>query len=272
MKRLAVLGPKGTYSDIAKNSYLKQTNENYEIIYYPSILKTALAVDDNTIAILPFENTLDGFVIESMDAVISNNLQIASQLILDIDFAFISNAKSILDVKDVYCQFKAYGQCLDFISNHSFNIITTQSNMESFELLKDKDETFGAIIPVHVLEGKSFNTEILHIADSKSNQTRFFVVKKKSDICLDENVNMSIVITAIEDRPGILFDILKQFHDFGINLKSILSRPMKTEMGKYKFYIECEMTHEQIKLIDELQKKLDTDKLMSNVLGIYNSL
>ena len=103
MKRLAVLGPKGTYSDIAKNSYLKQTNENYEIIYYPSILKTALAVDDNTIAILPFENTLDGFVIESMDAVISNNLQIASQLILDIDFAFISYAKMMLDVKNVYC-------------------------------------------------------------------------------------------------------------------------------------------------------------------------
>lgn len=272
MKRLAVLGPKGTYSDIAKDSYIKTINKEFEIVYYPSILKTGLAVDDNTIAILPFENTLDGFVLESMDVIIKNNLHISSQLKLDIDFAFISNAKSIDDVKEVYCQFKAYGQCLDFISSHSFNIITTQSNMESFELLMNKNETFGAIIPLHVLHGKSFNTTILHIADSKSNQTRFFVVEKNASTCLDEFLNMSIVITAIEDRPGILFDILKQFHDFGINLKSILSRPMKTEMGKYKFYIECEITNKQLNSVEKLQKKLDTDKLMSNVLGIYNSL
>jgi len=272
MKKMAVLGPKGTYSDIAKDSYLKNNNLEYEIVYYPSILKTALAVDDDTIAILPFENTLDGFVLESMDAIISNNLHISSQIKLDIDFAFVSNAKSINDVKEVYCQFKAYGQCLEFVSKYNFSILTTQSNIESLNRLEDKSESFGAIVPVHAIKDKSFNTVLLHIADSKENQTRFFIVEKNTSICEADDVNLSIVITAALDRPGILFDILKEFHELGINLKSILSRPMKTQMGKYKFYIECEMKQEQLKDLDELQRRLDKDNLMSNILGVYNSL
>ena len=62
MKKLAVLGPKGTYSDIAAKKYLYDNKLDFEIVYYPSILKTALALKDSDLAILPVENTLDGFV------------------------------------------------------------------------------------------------------------------------------------------------------------------------------------------------------------------
>ena len=42
MKRIAVLGPEGTYSDIACKEYLKAIDEKYEIEYYTSILKVAM--------------------------------------------------------------------------------------------------------------------------------------------------------------------------------------------------------------------------------------
>ena len=210
MKKIAVLGPKGTYSDIACKKYLKNLDENYEIEYYPSILKVSQAVNKNTIAILPFENTLDGFVMESMDQIIFHHFHILSQLKLDIDFAFVSNAKSIEEVKHCYVQFKAYGQCLNFISQYGFNIYTTQSNMESMEKVIHADHSFGAIVPIHTLEENHFNLEVKHIADSSSNETRFFIVTDTvSEEVLENELEASIVITATVDRPGILFDILK---------------------------------------------------------------
>ncbi len=274
MKKIAVLGPEKTYCDIACKKYLKQTKDAYEIEYYPSILKTARAVDENTLAILPFENTLDGFVLESMDEIIEKKYHIISQIKLDIDFAFVSNAKDIKDVKKCFVQFKAYGQCLEFISKNNFTILTTQSNIESLNQLLAADDTYGAIVPLHILEDIHFNIEIKHIADSRMNETRFFVVQKdEKENEYKENLEASFVITSIVDRPGILFDILKNFHDLNINLKSLMSRPMKTEMGKYRFYIECSLLKKDIKMLDKLENKFKEQKdFKVHILGIYNKL
>lgn len=274
MKKIAVLGPEGTYCDIACKNYLYKENLDYEIKYYPSILKASMAVDDNTMAMLPFENTLDGFVIESLDYILLNRLYIIGQTKLDIDFAFVSNCDNEADIENLYVQFKAYGQCISFINEYNFNIITTQSNTESLNKLLQSQGKYAAIIPMHLLDKYHFKIEKHHIADSKSNETRFFVVSKSNDYNYkSNNLESSLIIASKIDRPGILYEILKEFHNFNINLKSIMSRPMKTEMGKYRFFIECSLKKEKIKDIFKLVNNLENDnELKVNILGIYDEL
>lgn len=272
--KLAVLGPKGTYSDIAAQKYIKDNNLAYEIEYYPSILKASMAISNDELAILPFENTLDGFVIESLDRILYNEYNIISQLKLDIDFAFVSNAKAIEDVKTCYVQFKTHGQCIDFISHHEFDVLTTQSNTESLNRLLESEETYGAIIPMHLLDD-SFNITIPHIADSQNNETRFFIVSKNKDIkpAEQENLEGSAAITALEDRPGILYEILREFQKLDINLKSIMSRPTKQQMGKYIFFFEFIITSNTIHKVYDLKEELLKDKNFHvDILGIYNRL
>ena len=272
MKKLAVLGPKGTYSDIAALKYISDNNLDLEVEYYPNILRTALALNGDNLAILPFENTLDGFVMESLDLIINSNYHIISQVKLNIDFAFVSNAKNIDDVNKVYCQFKAYGQCIDFISEYKFNIIRTQSNSETKELFDKDDSICGAIIPMHLLENTNYNIVIPHVSDRENNETRFFIVSKNNEEDeLKEIIDASIVIVSTKDRPGMLFDILKEFHDANINLKSIMSRPLKTEMGKYKFYIECNLKREELNELKALVNKLNSIYTV-NLLGAYNEI
>ena len=270
MKRVAVLGPKGTYSDVAKEKYLNSINEEYETVYYPSIIKAINAIDDNTIAIVPFENSLDGFILESLDKMISNRLNVAKQLKLSIDFAFVANVADINDVKEVYCQFKSYGQCLDFITANSFNVIKTESNIESLDRFREAKKGFGAIIPMHALN-EEYPLIIKHISDSKNNETRFFVLDNKNefDIEYKNDVDASVVITSIQDRPGILFEILEKFHDKKINLKSILSRPDKTGMGNYNFYIECSLGKNVANFNKLLQKLVKEKQFKVTLLGIY---
>ena len=273
MRKLSVLGPKGTYSDIAAKQYINDNKLDLEIEYHNSILKTALALKNSELAVLPFENTLDGFVIESMDAIIANDFKIIHQLKLNIDFAFVTNAKDIKDVKDVYCQFKAYGQCLDFIAENDFNIIQTQSNSESVNKINKANDTVGAIIPMHALENNDYNIVISHVADRKHNETRFLIVSKNDiEHEINGDVDASIVITIKEDKPGVLFNILKSLSELEINMNSIMSRPMKTEMGQYKFYIECSFNSDSIVKLNKLTNRLSKEGYFIKVLGVYNKL
>ncbi len=273
MKKLSVLGPKGTYSDIAAKKYINDNKLDFEIVYHPSILKTALALKNSDLAILPFENTLDGFVIESLDNIISNDFKIIDQVKLDIDFAFVTNANKIEDIKNIYCQFKAYGQCIDFISKYQFDVIKTESNSETVDRINNSDNTFGAIIPMHALSENNYKTEVLHVADRRHNETRFFICSKaKENIKYKDVVDASIVITIKEDKPGVLFEILKELNELHINMNSIMSRPMKTEMGQYKFYIEMTLKYDSLDDLEKLTKELGKRGFWVSILGIYNKL
>ncbi len=272
--KIAVLGPKNTYCDVALDKYLKEHNiKSVEKVFYPTIIKTALACDDETLAILPFENTLDGFVMEALDKIIQRNLTIIDQVKLSIDFAFVTNASDIKNVKNIYCQFKAFGQCLEFILEHDFNVIKTDSNVESADLLDKADENFGAIIPIHVLEKRNYKTVISHVADSMKNETRFFIVtSEKRMIGLRGMLNASLVVFSKEDRPGLLYDILSKFHDYNINLNSILSRPSKVDLGKYNFYMEASLSINEVSCLNELVRELRTKGFDIENLGVYNAL
>ena len=110
------------------------------------------------------------------------------------------------------------------------------------------------------------------IFEGRVNETRFFIVSKNNEEDeLKEIIDASIVIVSTKDRPGMLFDILKEFHDANINLKSIMSRPLKTEMGKYKFYIECNLKREELNELKALVNKLNSIYTV-NLLGAYNEI
>lgn len=268
MKDLAVLGPKGTYCDIAT----KKLNDKYNVIYYPSILKTSLAINDSIDGLLPFENTLDGFVMETLDNLIKLDYHITYQVKLPITFSFVANC-DMNEVKEVYVQFKAYGQCIHFFSENDFKINITESNIISLDELLKNDKCCGAVVPTHVLEDYSFKTVINNVADSLHNETRFIYVSKENKYVLDDNLLASLALTPLEDKPGVLFSILEMFNSYNFNLKAILSRPRKDEMGKYIFYIELELLKDEIDKMNNLINKLNED-LMINVklLGIYNTI
>lgn len=287
MRKLAVLGPKGTYCDIAKDKYLKNIKEEFEIEYKPTIIKTAQASSRDTIAIVPFENMLDGFVLEALDTICATNSLIVKQLSLPVDFAFVSMANDIKDVKECFVQFKAAGQCLKFINRYDFRVTKTDSNGLTLEKYLEnlKDPQVGAIIPIHLLDNLEYNIIYKRIADVKGNRTRFVVLKGERekdlrDLNLDSYINhligkrkkfsASFMITSEEDKPGILFQILNSFHELNINMKSIMSRPLKTHMGEYKFYIEASFDLDAKNKIIDLLKRLNKN-FSTDLLGIYNT-
>lgn len=272
--KIAVLGPSGTFSESALNAYITKTNLEHERIFFSSIPATFKAIGKECeIGIVPVENTLDGYVQRSLDMLLEEGLSILDEVIIPIKFSLISNVKNKEDIKKIYVQFKANGQCLKFIN--SFNdvqIINTQSNTESYNLFIEDNKDSCAIIPNHMLFNNGFYF-IEDVTDSTNNFTRFFIIEKEktdkiSKSISKEKVKASLYIMPEVDRSGLLYEILKVFNDSNINLSSIISRPTKKNLGTYNFYIELSFLNTKLdSIINTLY--LFEHKYNIKILGIY---
>ncbi len=290
--KVAVLGPKGTFSDMAYTEYAQLFLERSkakgdelltEAEYYPTIDEVFNAVcnDDGTgvcdIGIVPIENTLDGYVQRTLDLLLEKQVGILDEHMVPVQFALVANSHSVEDISTLYVQFKANGQCRKFINslNH-INIVSTESNMESYYKLEDIQGN-AAIVPSHVAsweKNSGSNRLVLdNITDAKNNHTRFVVFKKEDKISPSgysgkNKVRIPVYIMPKSDRPGLLFEILKEFYDKDINLISIMSRPTKQELGTYNFYIEIDGYASTISTIKEALANINVYNDIK-VLGIY---
>jgi prephenate dehydratase len=245
MNKLATLGPKGTFSESASLKYITENNTPHEIEYFGSIKQVLNAVgDSNDIAVLPIENFSEGFVSIVLDHLINSQLTIVSEILLPIQFSFISNTVDLTKIEELFVQFVAEGQCSEFIDTlANIKITSTQSNIGSLNRLLDKPINSAAIVPSGSFVHSQFNTVVENVNDYKNNQTRFLALSKERiaiDINAHSNWKTSLVVHDDHDRPGLLAEVLTSFASRKVNLTSIISRPTKVEFGQYNFLIDIQ--------------------------------
>lgn len=271
--KIAVLGPKGTFTDIATHKYIEALGLDAERHYYPTMRKTFSAVGtDCRYGVIPIENTLDGFVQIILDLLSSTDLKVIHEVVLPIRFAFVANCSKPEEVTTIHVQFKSENQCSDFLEEfYDVDIITTASNSQSYKNVLEGDSNVGAIIPMHMLgEDHSFKTVVEDVADSMENETRFLVISKhlNEEVDTDKQWKTSIVVTGDTDRPGLLGDILGLFSSNNINMRSIISRPTKSGLGNYKFFIDIDGCYQKDPEVRATIAHV-LDKYQIKILGSY---
>lgn len=276
--KIAVLGPQGTFSDSAYQLYNK--DGNLKPVYYPTIDEVFFSVDEGKceLGIVPIENTLDGYVQRTLDLLLEKDVCIIDENRVAVQFSLVANVKTEEEIKALYVQFKANGQCRNYISTlKNVKLVTTESNMESFYSIADS-KGMAAVVPAHIAALERNRFVIDNITDTSNNFTRFVIIRKKSITVDDINVNafaenvkkvkIPVYIMPNVDRPGILYEILKTFYENKINLISIMSRPTKQELGTYNFYIEIDGTVDQLDTIEKSLKHIETENDI-RLLGVY---
>lgn len=258
MKNMAYLGPEYTFSDMCFKRYF---NGQFKPIHKKTIEDVFASLSDDTDILIPIENSTDGFVQKTLDGLIQQENFIISTMSVPVQFGCIGNP---LHAKTLYVQFKSLGQCQRFIQQYPhLNIVLTASNQVSYDLMKKDDEV--AIVPLHMINDSN---HIAHIEDYENNQTRFIHVSKNYQ---EANEFASMIITPKIDRPGLLSEILEVFKNNQINLISIMSRPTKTVVGTYHFYIEMSLLKSQsnaiLNVIEFMNQSFDI-----RFLGTYKKL
>ncbi|HIK19183.1 MAG TPA: prephenate dehydratase [Leptolyngbyaceae cyanobacterium M33_DOE_097] len=240
---IAHLGPAGTNAEAAALLYanwLEKQNEQAILCPYPSIMQSlkAAALGQVDIAVVPVENSVEGSVTTTLDALWQfDNLRIQSALILPISHALLSRAATIEPIQTIYSHPQALAQCQGWLETHLPNaqLIPTNSTTEALQHLDD-DPTIGAISSQRAASLYEVPILASPINDHPDNCTCFWVLSLQPSSGGDR----TSLAFSVHDIPGALVKPLQVLAESNINLSRIESRPTKKSLGDYLFFIDLE--------------------------------
>lgn len=273
---IAVLGPAGTFCDQALAQYRAKTGCADQALYCASIEGVFHAVAEGCPrAIVPIENTLDGYVQVSLDGLLETRACITGELYVPVQFALVGHVDGPEDIQRLYVQFKAKGQCQKAIEAlGDVPLMLTESNMESYQKAERGCEGEAAIVPQHMCAKSACRYKRKNVTDAANNDTRFFVLEAApagQKPGTGEKRKMALYVLEAADKPGTLFDILRQFAEHQINLAALMSRPTKKGMGAYNFYLEVSIDQAQRSVLQSTIHALMRTYTIK-VLGEYTAL
>jgi len=272
MTKISFQGERGAYSEMAALNYFTKTQNNDEssIEFLPSLTfddalnSTINGESDYTI--LPVENSIQGSVSESYDALYDTKLTAVGEAYQKIEHCLLGISTSD-KIKTVYSHPQALGQCSDFIQKKSFKTIPTYDTAGSAEIIKEINQDDVACI-ASKNAAKIYNLNIIEerISNNLSNYTRFLVLSNKSTN--ETGKDKTSIIFSIKHQSGALYEIIKKFYEKNVNLTKIESRPKKETSWEYNFYVDFE-GHQNNSKISELLDELKVETLFMKILGSY---
>ena len=241
-RRIAYLGPPGTYSETAALAY----DPEAALIPHRSFTDAARQVESGgaDAAVVAIENSLEGSVTETLDLLVhGTELSIRGEIVIPIDHCLLAKPGTALDdVEIVFSHTQALGQCRNFMEERLGDASKTAS-LSTVAAVIDMlaSEHVGAAISPR-RAAHFYPVEIIAeaIQDRSENATRF-VALAGEDHASTGNDKTSIAFGfADEDKPGQVYRALGEFAERGINLSKIESRPSKESLGRYIFLVDLD--------------------------------
>lgn len=245
--RVAFLGPKGTFTELAT----KELFPNDWTIPFKTIPECIEAVDSGQVdlAVVPVENALEGTVPLTIDYLYHEaDLFIIAEVLSPIQqhlMVHADNKEKYEDIERVYSHPHALAQCHKFLYYRFKSVPLNQatSTAAAAQFVSEHPEDNIAAI-ANIAAAKQYGLTIVenNIHDFHFNHTRFFVLSKSNERidrpAEDKQIKTTLMIKLPNDRSGALHQVLSVFAWRQINLSKIESRPLKTGLGDYFFIVD----------------------------------
>ena len=267
-KRLGFLGPEGTYTEQAGLNY----DPEAELVPYPSIPAVASAVESGEVdeGVVPIENSLEGAVTHTLDLLIHDStLSIRQELVLPIDHCLVVQpGTKIEDIELIYSHPQALAQCRSFLAERfqDASLTASLSTAASVREMQESDVVAAAIANRRAATLNGAHVLLEGIQDDRSNATRF-VILAPTDHSRTGADKTSICFDFENDAPGILYTVLGEFSQRGINLTKIESRPTRANLGRYIFLVDVEGHRDE----GTMKEALDAVRSQVSMFKIFGS-
>jgi prephenate dehydratase len=259
---LGYLGPEGSNSHQAVSTALSHWHPLPEPLHEQPFhtlthLLEALLDSQIDLAIVPYENGLEGTVVEVLEFLgnPAHDAFVQAEFLQVIEHALmVHHPQSNPHLHTIYSHQMALGQCKDSLRKRfgsTVNLIPTASTAEAAKRLSALSateaqgigvlatQTAAALHGLHIIDR--------NISDASHNVTRFFMVSRcaqwpahfprfrqeapplKTSLCV-----------GLHEYPGVLTEYLQVFQRYWVNLTKIESRPTREQYGNYRFYLDME--------------------------------
>ena len=277
--KIAYLGPKGTFSEEAAKIYIdsivcENDNINFEEKMFCNIESVINAVNKGEAdeGIVPLENSIEGSVTSTIDTLIfDDGLYIKCELVLKVSQNLMAKkGVELKDVEKIVSHLQGINQCRGHISPLEVPTIAVSSTAQAARMVSESEENIAAIATKRAAEVYGLNILKEDIQDDNLNSTRFVVISKNVTP-LKKDLKTSIAFTLDDDNsPGSLYRVLDILNIYEINMIKIESRPAKTKLGTYVFYIDL-IAADQTDLEDAI-KMIKRKVSFFKFLGSYPSI
>jgi prephenate dehydratase len=263
MYKVSFQGERGAYSEDAAISFFKEPIDTIPLATFTEVVESTQR-GDTDYSVLPVENSLEGSVGESYDLLVSTSLTIVGEIYYRVRHCLIG-LDGMDNTDTVYSHPQALGQCRKFIQVHKLKTIPTYDTAGSVKIIKDLNKkNISCIASKRASEIYQVPIIMEGVEDNSNNYTRFLVLAKKSTSDGDK----TSIIFSVKHEAGALFNILKEFNDFKVNLTKIESRPNKSTPWEYNLYMDFDGTKED-PIIQGILEKIRQRTVFMKVLGSY---
>jgi len=242
---VAVLGPPGTFSDVALLAFGRVRGERFAPLYVRTLADVFDAVQRGQAAfgLAPVENMIEGTIAVTLDRLLDTGLKIAAELLVPIHQAIAAVPGTPLRaVERVLSIGPALTQVQGWLRRNvpQAKIVETASTAEAIDqVARLRYEGDAAIGLAATAEAAGLEVLARDIEDEQGNVTRFLAVGRE-DAARTGADRTSLCVHDVPNKPGVLDHILQVMSRRGLNLSKIESRPTRKKLGAYLFYIDVE--------------------------------
>lgn len=244
--RYGYLGPTGTFTQMALLAWRPAADAEHVPFGSVDAALTALRQKEIDAAVVPIENSVEGGVSATLDALASGEpLIVTGEVLVPVTFVLAAHEGVTLDdVRAVGTHSHAWAQVRGWCQANvpDARYIPTLSTASAAEDLATGEAAFDAAVCAPVAAETHGLSVIAHdIGDMASAVTRFVVVSRPEWLPRPTGFDKTtVVLYQRQDRAGGLLELLEQFSARGINMTRLESRPTKDSMGSYCFSIDFE--------------------------------
>jgi len=246
------LGPEGTYSHRAARAIA----DGNEIDFRQSVTAIVEAVSSGEYdrGVVPIENSIEGSVTESLDALADNDVAVVREIVTPIRHALLAQGEGF---DTIASHSQALAQCRPYLEREypDTSLEAVASTAQGVEFAREDPSIAGIGHPANAENGLEVLAE--DIQERDSNATRFFAIAP-TDQRSEGGGKTTLVVYPNTNYPGLLLELLEPFADRDVNLSRLESRPSGRRLGDYMFHVDVEAglyesrTQEAIEELEEL--------------------
>lgn len=277
--RIAYLGPAGTFTEDALGEALG--GAEFEPLRTETVFDAISAVIEGRAdrALAPYENSIEGSVRGTLDilAFDAPDVSIVGEHDYPVRQHLIAREGVELEqVEAVLSHQQGLAQTARFLRENlpGVELRSVSSTAAAVRMVSESPRPWAAI--GSRAAATLYGCRILRegIQDEANNVTRFVWIAPagtepgigSSD---GKQWKTSLIFSELgEDKPGALVEALNEFAQRGINLSRIESRPLRSELGRYFFFVDVDGKLDQEPVSDAVEA-LRTKAESVRILGSY---
>lgn len=273
--RIAYLGPAGTFTEDALR---EAASGEFEPLRTATIHEAILAVEHGEAerALVPFENSIEGSVRPTLDALAfdATGVTIVGEYDYAVHVHLIARQQvELRALEAVLSHAQPLAQCARFLREQLPEVErrSVSSTAAAVRMVSESARPWAALGTRVAAE--LYDCQILSedVEDEAGNTTRFVWIAPAGTATEGDGPwKTSLVFSELgADHPGALVDALREFSSRAINLSRIESRPLRQGLGRYMFFVDLEGAADE-EPVSEAIAQLRAKAESVRVLGSYS--